>query len=237
MCYLCYFVLFCMFDDYWMINCRSQISAGKSTIRTLYFWSSKNISKKTDVPILSEDGASQKGRPRWARRGPHHPWARVPPWPRPGMVWSPWPTPGAPPSRTSSRRNPKTRGLDKKIFRRLHEAETTEREKALRQGEICRGNSLSEGEIVAILIVIVLDFIGIIIIIISTAITIITAAPPYSAVTSRAILCLVHRGDSPGVDYSLWLMLLSFIGELTYMFRLLFIITSPLIMIHMMSCE
>ena len=93
------------------------------------------------------------------------------------------------------------------------------------------------GEIIAILIVIVLDFIGVIIIIISTAITTITAAPSRSAVTSRAILCLVHRGNSPGVNYSLWLMLLSFIGELKYMFRLLSIITSPLIMIHMMSCE
>jgi hypothetical protein len=79
MCYLCYFVLFCMFDDYWRINCRSQISAGKSTVKALYFWSTKNISEKTDVPILSEDGLSQKGRLRWARRGPHHPWARGPP--------------------------------------------------------------------------------------------------------------------------------------------------------------
>jgi hypothetical protein len=35
----------------------------------------------------------------------------------------------------------------------------------------------------------------------------------------------------------LWLMLLSFIGELRFMSRLLFIIISPLIMIHMMSCE
>ena len=146
MCYLCYFVLFCMFDDYWMINCRSQISAGKSNVKALYFWSTKNISEKTDVPILSEDGLSQKGRLRWARRGPNHPWARATPWLRPGQVWCPWPTSDAPPSCTSSPRNPKTRGMDKKIFRRLPEAERTEREKALRQGEICRGNSLPEGE-------------------------------------------------------------------------------------------
>ena len=134
-----------MFDDHWIINCRSQISAGKSIVKALYFWSTKNISEKTDVPILSEDGGSQKGRLRWVRRGPHHPWAWAPPWPRPSQVWCPWPTSGAPPSRTSSPRNPKTRGVREKIFRRLHEAETTEREKALRQGEICRGNSLPEG--------------------------------------------------------------------------------------------
>ena len=135
-----------MFDDHWIINCRSQISAGKSNVKALYFWSTKNISEKTNVPILSEDGLSQKGRLRWARRGPHHPWARGPPWPRPSQVWCPWPTSGAPPSRTSSPRNPKTRGVPEKIFHRLHEAETTAREKALRQGEICRGNSFPEGE-------------------------------------------------------------------------------------------
>ena len=100
MCYLCYFILFCMFDDYWRINCRSQISAGKSTVKTLYFWSSKNHDEYTEAPILSEDGGSQKGRLRWATRGPHHPRAR-PPWgPHRGMVWGPWPTSGAPPSRT-----------------------------------------------------------------------------------------------------------------------------------------
>ena len=63
------------------------------------------------------------------------------------------------------------------------------------------------GEIIAILIVIALDFIGIIIII-STADTITLAAPLRSAITSRAAPCLVHWGDSPGVNYSLLLMLL-----------------------------
>jgi len=93
------------------------------------------------------------------------------------------------------------------------------------------------GEIIAIVIVITPDFIEIIIIIISTAVTIISTAQLRSAVTSRVILCVVHRGNFPGVDYYLWLMLLSSIGELKYMSRLLFIIISPLIMIHMMSCE
>ena len=51
---------------------------------------------------------------------------------------------------------------------------TPEREKALRQGEIYRGNSFPEGEIVAIVTVIELDFIVIIIIIISTTSTVTT---------------------------------------------------------------
>ena len=69
------------------------------------------------------------------------------------------------------------------IFRRLYEAENHRERKALRQAEICRGISLPEGEIVAIVTAIKLDFIGIIIIIISTAVTIISTAPLRSAVT------------------------------------------------------
>ena len=72
-----------------MINCRSQISAGKNTVKTLHFWSSKNIFKKTEVPILSEEGVSQKGRLRWATRSPHHTWARQGISRRPSMVSSP----------------------------------------------------------------------------------------------------------------------------------------------------
>jgi hypothetical protein len=55
--------------------------------------------------------------------------------------------------------------------------ENTQREKALRQAEICRGDSFSEGEIIAIVTAIELGFIGIVIIITittSTSITIIT---------------------------------------------------------------
>ena len=113
-----------------------------------------------------------------------------------------------------------------------------QREKKLSGREKSAGEIPSRrGEIIAILIVIALDFIRIIIITISTAITTIIAAPSRPAVTSRVILCLFHRGNSPGVNYSLWLMLLSETVELRFMSRLLFIIISPLIMIHMMSCE
>ncbi|KAK1642024.1 hypothetical protein QYE76_059829 [Lolium multiflorum] len=61
---------------------------------------------------------------------------------------------------------------------RLCGAENTREKRALRQAEICRGNSLPEGEIVAIITVIELDFIGIIIIIISTTDTVISTAAP-----------------------------------------------------------
>ena len=110
---------------------------------------------------------------------------------------------------------------------------TTEREKLSGREKSAGEIPSRRGEIIAIVTVIELDFIGIIIIIIS----IISTAPLRSAVTSWVGSCLVHRGNSPGVNYSLWLMLLSETVELRFMSRLLFIIISPLIMIHMMSCE
>jgi hypothetical protein len=53
-----------MFDDCWKINCRSQNSAGKRTAKTPYFWRSAIPGKYPKVPILPEDGSSQKERPR-----------------------------------------------------------------------------------------------------------------------------------------------------------------------------
>ena len=90
------------------------------------------------------------------------------------------------------------------------------------------------GEIEAIVTVIKLDFIGIIITVISIAIS---TAPLCSAVTSRVESCTVLRGNSPGVDYYLWLMLLLGTVELGFMSRLLSIIISSHIMFAMMSCE
>jgi hypothetical protein len=59
-----------------------------------------------------------------------------------------------------------------------------ERERALRQAKSCQGNSLPEGEIIAIIIVIELGFIGIIIIITSTIIT----SPYLTRVNSTNVL-------------------------------------------------
>ena len=89
------------------------------------------------------------------------------------------------------------------------------------------------GEIVAIVTVIKLDFIGIIIIISIT----ISTAPLRSTVTSRVESCIVLRGNSLSVDYSLWLMLLDGTVELGFMSRLLSIITSSHIIFPVMSCE
>jgi len=62
-----------MFDDYWRINCRSQILLEKGPSRCHISEERKIPGKYPENPILSEAGGSQKGSLRWATRGPHHP--------------------------------------------------------------------------------------------------------------------------------------------------------------------
>ncbi|KAK1663002.1 hypothetical protein QYE76_051161 [Lolium multiflorum] len=81
-------------------------------------------------------------------------------------------------SRTPSSRKPKPREDLTKGYSRLCGAENTREKRALRRAGIRRGNSLPEGEIDAIAIVIERDIISIVIIIISTIYTAITTAAP-----------------------------------------------------------
>ena len=157
-----------MFDDFDGIYCRSWNSAGNRAIKIQYFRRAIIPRKYVEVPIFPDDGRSQKERPGWATMGPDKAQARAPCWPRLGCVWSPWATPDGDLWRISSPREPKVGGRRREVFRRRYEAENTRERKALRQTGICRGNSFPEGEIDAIVTVITLDFIGIIIITIST---------------------------------------------------------------------
>ena len=170
--------------------------------------------------------------------GPPHRPARPPLPPRRHMVRGPTTPSAIALSRTTSPRNPKVGGNIEDSHRRLLEAENTREKRALRQAEICRGNSLPEGgksspsspssswtSLGSSS---------------SSSPPLTPSSPPLhlvSAVTSRVGSCVFHRGNSPGVDYSLLLMLLSETVESRFMFRLLSIIISPLIMFHMMSCE
>ncbi|KAK1610745.1 hypothetical protein QYE76_034418 [Lolium multiflorum] len=117
----------------------------------------------------------RRGEPRWAqttgRRGP---------WPDRATLWCGGPQPLSPPflrvllrPENLSHREDLTKG-----YSRLCGAENTREKRALRRAGIHRGNSLPEGEIDAIAIVIELDIISIIIIIISTIYTAITTAAP-----------------------------------------------------------
>ncbi|KAK1602996.1 hypothetical protein QYE76_048208, partial [Lolium multiflorum] len=92
------------------------------------------------------------------------------------MLWGP-----TAPFASFSSRTPSSRNLSQRTSRRVTAAcgaENTREKRALRRAGIRRGNSLPEGEIDAIAIVIERDIISIIIIIISTIYTAITTAAP-----------------------------------------------------------
>ncbi|KAK1606374.1 hypothetical protein QYE76_030047 [Lolium multiflorum] len=95
-------------------------------------------------------------------------------------LWCGGPQPLSPPFLRETLRpeNLSHRGYLTKSYSRLCGAENTREKRALRRAGIRRGNSLPEGEIDAIAIVIELDIISIIIIIISTIYTANTTAAP-----------------------------------------------------------
>ena len=96
------FYLFCMFDDYEGINHRSLESVGKSVVNTPYLRRPFSDENHRQVPIITDDGGSQKGGPRWCLWGPHHLVARVHPPAHKQGVCLPWPTKVGPLSRTST---------------------------------------------------------------------------------------------------------------------------------------
>ena len=134
-----------MFDDFDGVCCQSWNTAGKVAIRTPLCGRSIKSIKIPEVPIFPDDGRSQKERPGWATMGLDKAQARAPSWPCLGFVWPPWPTSDGDLSHISSPREPKVGGRRRTVFRRRYEAENTRERKALRQREICRGNSFPEG--------------------------------------------------------------------------------------------
>ncbi|KAK1663409.1 hypothetical protein QYE76_051568 [Lolium multiflorum] len=104
-------------------------------------------------------------------------------------------------SRTPSSRKPKPREDLTKGYSRLCGAENTREKRALRRAGIRRGNSLPEGEIDAIAIVIERDIISIIIIIISTIYTAITtAAPRHRCSNSVADACKGYNHNESFIE-------------------------------------
>ncbi|KAK1682790.1 hypothetical protein QYE76_043638 [Lolium multiflorum] len=124
----------------------------------------------------------RRGDPRWA-----HPIGRRGPRPGRAALWEGGPQPLSPPFLRVCLRpeNLSHRGYLTKSYSRLCGAEDTREKRALRRAGIRRGNSLPEGEIDAIAIVIELDIISIIIIIIISTIytAITTAAPRHRCIT------------------------------------------------------
>ena len=171
------FHLFCMIDDHWGMELRSLNYAGKSVIEIQYLRSSEDQTKHLGIIFSPDHEGGQKGSLRWGPGGPHHAQARQGGWPREHVVGPPWPTTWRALSRTLSPENPKHGRVIEEIFRHLHEAENT-REKKLSRREKSAGEiSSRRGEIIAIVTVSELHVIGIIVTIISTAVTVISTAP------------------------------------------------------------
>ena len=141
-----------MFDEHWRNNCRSQDSAGKRTVKIQYFGRAEIPRNYSEVPILSDDGGSQKGRAE-------------------------------------------------KYSAAATGRKTTEREKLSGRQKSAGEIPSRRGEIITIVAVIKLDFIGIIII--SITCTAITTISTSSRCNIWVQSCKVHRGNFPGVDYSL----------------------------------
>src|ERR1041385_3777838 len=110
-----------------------------------------------DILGITEDGG--EGTHQTARRVP----GAAPSWPRQAPSWMPGGPPRCPlsPIKPPWGRNPKKRGVS--VFRRRHGAETYRGEKPSPAGRFHRGDHLPEGEIVAIIIIIVTGIIEIII--------------------------------------------------------------------------
>ena len=86
--YLCYFILFCMFGNYWRCITRSLESPGKVPVKTPDFGSPKN-SRKIQRIILRKishetrrgEEASNRGQVRPPAAGPPRDATRARPWP------------------------------------------------------------------------------------------------------------------------------------------------------------
>ena len=90
------FYLFCMFDDYGGTSHRNPEPAGKSIVKAPYSRRSFSENNHRQVPIIPDDGGSQKGDPGGVY-GAHTTWWRG--WPsRRVSRWCGGPgTPGQPP--------------------------------------------------------------------------------------------------------------------------------------------
>ena len=125
------FYLFCMFDDYWRINHQSRNSAGKASSRHQYY-KDQLLTKNIPKLLLSQmtEGAKRGGQ-GWDP-GAHTMWWRGPPPDAPPRGVASLAHHGRSPFAYVIPRNPKTRKSIHEKFRRLHGAETREREKLSR---------------------------------------------------------------------------------------------------------
>src|ERR1041385_4632516 len=150
--------------------------------------------------------------------------------------------PGAPPRRPLSPirppwgQNPKRRGVS--VFRRRHGAETYRGEKPSPAVRFRRGDHLPEGEIVAIIIIIVVTgIIEIIITITPNISTISISIPSHLTIVTCVVIRTIYPLYSVGFDYYFVVNAIEFCWRNIIVSRLFATHLSPLIMISFMSCE
>src|ERR1043165_3753929 len=123
------------------------------------------------------------------------------------------------------------------VFCLRHGAETYRGEKPSPAGRFRRGDHLPEGEIVAIVIIIVMGIIEIIINIIPNISTISISIPSHLTIATCVLIRTIYPLYSVGVDYYFVVSAIEFCWRNIIVSRLFVTHLSPLIMIPFMSCE
>src|SRR4051812_15452593 len=113
----------------------------------------------------------------------------------------------------------------------------TEKKKPSLAGRFCRGDHLPEGEIVAIVIIIITGIIEIIINIIPNISTISISIPYHLTIAICVVIRTIYPLYSIGVDYYFVVNAIEFCWRNIIVSRLFATHLSPLIMISSMSCE
>ena len=123
------------------------------------------------------------------------------------------------------------------MFRRRHGAETYRGEKPSPAGRFRRGDHLSEGEIVAIVIIMITGIIEIIINIIPNISTISIYIPSHLTIATCVVIRTIYPLYSVGVDYYFVVNVIEFCWINIIVSRSFATHLSPPIMISFMSCE
>src|SRR4051812_13201187 len=183
------------------------------------------------------DWGSPRMEVRGSTRQPEGCLAWPPSWPRQAPSWMPGGPPRCPlsPMRPPWGENPKNRRFS--VFHRRHGAETYREEKPSPAGRFRRGDHLPEGEIVAIIIIIVTGIIEIIINIIPNISTISISISSHLTIATCVVICTIYHLYYVGVDYYFVVNAIEFCWRNIIVSRLFATHLSPLIMISFMSCE
>src|SRR3954462_855212 len=186
---------------------------------------------------MPDDWDSPKEEVRVPTRQPEGCLARPPLLAAPGTLLDAWWPPSVPPFAyiTPWGGNPQRREVS--VFRRRHGAETCRGEKPSPAGRFRQGDHLPEGDIVAIIIIIVTGIIEIIINIIPNISTISIYIPSHLTIATCVVIRIIYPLYSVGIDYYFVVNAIEFCWRNFIVSRFFITYLSPMIMISFMSCE